>query len=125
MDLKMVQLQQFIRSLAFANPQQQEQLLQRVPMQKRAQVLMRAQQIRQQHQQQQQQQQQGYNPGGGGIVGTGGVYIIYTVVLQRRAHGQSTLPWAQMGGGASLVLSILWYYCKPLCSSEICTWGCV
>ena len=60
----MAQIQQFIRSLATANPQQQEQLL-RVPPQKRAQVLIRAQQIRQQMQQQQQQQQQGYNPGGG------------------------------------------------------------
>ena len=59
----MAQVQQFIRSLAFANPQQQEQLLQRVPIQKRGQVLMRAQQIRQQMQQQQQQQ----NVGGMGI----------------------------------------------------------
>ena len=62
-DVKMAQIQQFIRSLATANPQQQEQLLQRVPLQKRVQVLMRAPQIRQQMQQQQQQQQQGYNPG--------------------------------------------------------------
>ena len=71
MDYKMVQIQQFIRTLAFANPQQQEQLMQRVPVQKRAQVLMRVQQFRQQMQQQQQQQQQGYNPGGG-MMGTGG-----------------------------------------------------
>ena len=60
MDMKMAQVQQFLHSLAFAigNLQQQEQLLQRVPPQKRAQVLLRAQQIRQQMQQQQQQQQQ-------------------------------------------------------------------
>ena len=54
-DVKMAQIQQFIHSLATDNPQQQEQLLQRVPLQKRAQVLIRAQQIRQQMQQQQQQ----------------------------------------------------------------------
>ena len=82
----MAQVQQFIRSLAFANPQQQEQLLQRVPLQKRGQVLMRAQQIRQQMQQQQhqQQQQQGYNPGGGGgagMIGTGGEYVCVCVCL--------------------------------------------
>ena len=63
-DVKMAQIQQFIRSLATASPQQQEQLLQQVPLQKRAQVLMKAQQIRQLMQQQQQQQQQGYNPAG-------------------------------------------------------------
>lgn len=82
MDMKMAQVQQFIRSLAIANPQQQEQLLQRVPMQKRAQVLMRAQQIRQQMQQQ--QQQQGYNPGGGGggaMMGTGGECVCECVYL--------------------------------------------
>ena len=72
----MAQIQQFIRSLARANPQQEEQLLQRVPLQKRAMVLMRAQQIRQQirqqmQQQQQQQQQQGYNPAAGGRGMTG------------------------------------------------------
>ena len=81
MDMKMAQVQQFIRSLAIANPQQQEQLLQRVPMQKRAQVLMRAQQIRQQMQQ---QQQQGYNPGGGGgggMMGTGGECVYMCVCL--------------------------------------------
>ena len=63
----MAQFEQFIHSLATANPQQQEQLLQQVPLQRRAEVLLRAQQIRQQ-QQQQQQQQQG-NPGGGGMIG--------------------------------------------------------
>ena len=71
MDMRMAQVQQFIRSLAFANPRQQEQLLQRVPPQRRAQVLMRAQQIRQQEQQQQHQQQ---NVGGMGIgQGQGGM----------------------------------------------------
>ena len=57
--LMMAEVRRFIHSLAFANPQQQEQLLQRVPMSHRAQVLMRAQQIRQQSQQQQQQTVQG------------------------------------------------------------------
>lgn len=51
----MTQIQQFLRAIAFSSPWQQEQLLQRVPMHKRAQVLMRAQQLRQQVQQQQQQ----------------------------------------------------------------------
>ena len=81
-DVKMAQIQQFIRSLATANPQQQEQLLQRVPLQKRAQVLMRARQIRQQMQQQQQQQQkQGYNSGGGGMMGTGGECVCVCVCV--------------------------------------------
>ena len=56
----MAQVQQFIRSLAFTNPQQQEQLLQQVPPQKRAEMLTRALQFRQQMQWQQ-------NVGGMGI----------------------------------------------------------
>ena len=86
-DVKMAQIQQFIRSLATANPQQQEQLLQRVPLQKRAQVLMRAQQIRQQMQQQQ-QQQQGYNPGGGGMMGTGGECACIIIYMCKRGAGE-------------------------------------
>ena len=79
----MAQIRQFIRSLAFADPQQQEQLLQRVPVQKRAQVLMKAQQIRQQmqQQQQQQQQQQGYNPGGGMMGTEGECMCVYVSIL--------------------------------------------
>ena len=72
---RMAQVTQFIRNLAFATPQQQEQLLQKVPLVKRHPIMLRAQQMRQQIQQQQQQQQmqQNYNPGGGGgIMGTGG-----------------------------------------------------
>ena len=75
---------QFIRNLAFATPQQQEQMLQRVSMMKRPQILLRAQQMRQQIQQQQQQlQQQNYNPGGGGggMIGTGGIaHIVHDIV---------------------------------------------
>ena len=73
---RIAQVNQFIRTVAFAPPQQQEQLLARLAPAKRQQVMLRVQQLRQQAQQQQQQQQQqaGYNPGGGGggIMGTGG-----------------------------------------------------
>ena len=104
-DVRMAQIQQFIRSLATANPQQREQLLQRVPLQKRAQVLMRAQQIRQQLQQQQQQQQQ-LGDRTGSVPGQSGVG------MGQNQPGMNVLPDQQrqqqlIGGGVGDPFSVL------------------
>ena len=91
-DMKMAQVRQFMRSLAFANPQQQEQLLQRVPPQKRAQVMMRALQIRQQMQQQQQQQniggiRIGQSQGGIGMGHQPGLNVLPNLQQQQNIGG--------------------------------------